>query len=116
MREKLEGKPPREVQGVRRLKEVGMEAIRGILVALGPKGEKDLFGKRAGNVYRKLMIYGLKRYTELSLKEIGDHLGMDYSAVAQMHTRFNREIEFRPGEKKLRDRLDAEVRKLGRRG
>jgi len=116
MREKLEGKPPGDVPGVRRLKEVGMEAIRGILMALGPKGERDLFGKRAGNVYRKLLIYGLKRYTDLSLKEIGDHLGMDYSAVAQMHARFNRELDVRPAEKKLRDRLDAEVRKLGRQG
>jgi REP element-mobilizing transposase RayT len=102
MREKLEGKAPGEVRGVRRLQEVGMEAIRRILMGLGPKGERDLFGKRRGNVYRKLIVYGLKRCTGLSLKEIGEQLGMEYSAVAQTNARFNKELDVRPAEKSSR--------------
>lgn len=36
------------------------------------------------NHYRKIYLYGIKKYTKLSLREIGDLSGMDYAAVSQM--------------------------------
>jgi len=45
--------------------------------------EKDIiFEKRGGNIYRKLDLYFLKKYSALSLKQIGKLFDMDYVAVS----------------------------------
>ncbi len=51
-----------------------------------------IFKKSRGNIYRKLALYFLKKYTPLSLKEIGELFSMDYSAVSQAVKRFEKEI------------------------
>jgi len=47
-----------------------------------------IFRKQKGNMYRQLALYLLKKYTTLSLKEIGDFFKMDYAAVSQACKRF----------------------------
>ena len=54
--------------------------------------EGIIFKKSKGNIYRKLALYLLKKYTPLSLKEIGELFSMDYSAVSQAVKRFEKEI------------------------
>jgi len=53
---------------------------------------EELLAKRRGNVYRLLALYLIKNYTALSLKEIGEILSMDYTAVSQAARRFEEKI------------------------
>jgi len=56
--------------------------------------EKDvIFEKRKGNIYRKLTLYFLKKYSSLSLKQIGELFRMDYVAVSQASKRFENELK-----------------------
>lgn len=53
------------------------------------KIERDeIFGKQRGNMYRQLALYLIKRYTPMSLIEIGRLFDMDYAAVSQAVKRF----------------------------
>jgi putative transposase len=108
----VEGKGLREITGGKRLSRISGEDVRGILERMGPKGEDDLFGKRRGNVWRKLLIYGLKRHTDASLREIGEKLGMDYAAVAQAYARIRRDAESRSQERKYLGRFEEDIQKL----
>ncbi|MEA1994622.1 MAG: transposase [Campylobacterota bacterium] len=56
--------------------------------------EKDaIFEKRRDNLYRKLTLYFLKKYSALSLKQIGKLFDMDYVAVSQAAKRFENEMK-----------------------
>jgi predicted DNA-binding protein YlxM (UPF0122 family) len=56
--------------------------------------EKDaIFEKRRGNIYRKLTLYFLKKYSALSLKQIGELFNMDYVAISQAAKRFENEMK-----------------------
>ncbi len=55
--------------------------------------ENTIFKKVKGNIYRKLALYLFKRYTSLTLKEIGELFNMDYSAVSQTVKRFEKEMK-----------------------
>jgi len=52
-----------------------------------------IFDKKRGNLYRPLAIYLIKRFTPLSLSEIGKLFKMDYSAVSQAAKRFEQKSE-----------------------
>ena len=54
------------------------------------KGE--VLKKQKGNLYRKITLYLVKRYSSLSLKEIGQIFNMDYTAVSQATRRFEDKI------------------------
>ena len=54
---------------------------------------KIIFDKKRGNLYRPLAIYLIKRFTPLSLSEIGKIFKMDYSAVSQAAKRFEQKSE-----------------------
>ena len=49
-----------------------------MLIAL----KEIIFDKKRGNLYRPLALYLIKRFTPLSLSEIGKIFQMDYSAVS----------------------------------
>jgi len=49
---------------------------------------EKIFRKQRGNMYRQLALYLIKRYTQMSLKEIGKLFNMDYTAVSQAVKRF----------------------------
>jgi len=53
---------------------------------------EELLVKRRGNFYRILALYLIKKYTALSLKEIGEIFSMDYTAVSQAARRFEERI------------------------
>ena len=56
--------------------------------------KKDVvFEKTRGNIYRKLTLYFLKRYSAMPLKDIGELFDMDYAAVSQAAKRFEKEIK-----------------------
>ena len=54
---------------------------------------KIIFDKKRGNLYRPLATYLIKRFTPLSLSEIGKIFQMDYSAVSQAAKRFEQKSE-----------------------
>jgi len=54
------------------------------------KGE--VLKKQRGNLYRQITLYLVKRYSSLSLKEIGKIFNMDYTAVSQAVKRFENKI------------------------
>lgn len=54
------------------------------------KGE--VLKKQRGNLYRQITLYLVKRYSSLSLKEIGRIFDMDYTAVSQAARRFEDKI------------------------
>jgi len=55
------------------------------------KGE--VLKKQRGNLYRQITLYLVKRYSSLSLKEIGKIFNMDYTAVSQATRRFEDKIK-----------------------
>jgi len=55
--------------------------------------KKAIFDKKRGNLNRSLAIYLIKRFTPLSLSEIGELFKMDYSAVSQAAKRFEQKCE-----------------------
>ena len=54
---------------------------------------KMIFDKKRGNLNLSLAIYLIKRFTPLSLIEIGELFKMDYSAVSQAAKRFEQKSE-----------------------
>ena len=52
----------------------------------------EIFDRRRGNIYRQMTLYLLKRYTPMSLREIGEMFGMDYAAVSQACRRYEERI------------------------
>ncbi|HWP92713.1 MAG TPA: helix-turn-helix domain-containing protein, partial [Thermodesulfobacteriota bacterium] len=65
------------------------EVIGSIMSSFGVERE-EIFRKKKGNIYRQMALYLIKKYTMLSLKEIGEVFGMDYAAVSQACKRFER--------------------------
>lgn len=55
--------------------------------------EDEIWSRRRGNAYRKLLVHGLRKYTEANLREIGMIMKMDYAAVSEVSRRFAEEIE-----------------------
>ncbi len=53
---------------------------------------EEIFSKKRGNMYRQMALYLLKRYTSLSLKEIGEMFRMDYAAVSVACKRYEDKI------------------------
>lgn len=66
------------------------------------KGE--VLKKQRGNLYRQITLYLVKRYSSLSLKEIGKIFDMDYTAVSQAVRRFEDKIK---KDNKIRIKLDS---------
>jgi len=83
----------REKPDLKHLTRLDSESIKNLIVKAFQIKEKDLFIKKRGNIYRKIYLYGLKKYTDLSLREIGEMMEMDYSAVSQMVKRFTAGLE-----------------------
>lgn len=78
----------REKPDLKHLNRLNRKDIKDIVLRTFHVEEKELLIKKRGNIYRKIYLYGLKKYTNLSLNKIGDLSGMDYSAVSQMIKRF----------------------------
>jgi REP element-mobilizing transposase RayT len=75
---------PRERPDLKHLKRLSIEDIKEIILKTFQIKEGELLAKKKNNHYRKIYLYGIKKYTKLSLREIGDLSGMDYAAVSQM--------------------------------
>jgi len=84
------------------------EIINSISEEFGIKKD-NIFKRKKGNINRQLVLYLLKRYTSLSLKEIGELFNMDYAAVSQATKRFEEKVI---KDKKIFKMKDAVLRRL----
>jgi putative transposase len=83
----------REISRIKDEKLPSGERIIDIITSQLNIKEDVIFEKRKGNIYRKLALYFLKRYSAISLKDIGKLFNMDYAAVSQAVKRFEKEME-----------------------
>jgi REP element-mobilizing transposase RayT/predicted DNA-binding protein YlxM (UPF0122 family) len=100
----------REKPDLKCLNRLNIEDIKKITLRTFQVREKELLIKKRDNIYRKIYLYGLKKYTNLSLREIGDLSGMDYAAVSQMIKRFILDSERNFKLKLMVEKFDGEVR------
>ena len=63
---------------------------------------KDIIKKKKGNIYRKIAIYLMKKYSRMTLREIGDIFSVEYSSISQSVKRFEKMIS---KDKKLKNDL-----------
>ena len=80
----------REVTETKMAGVCGLEEIIGSLISRFGVEREEVFRKKRGNIYRQMALYLIKKYTMLSLKEIGEVFEMDYAAVSQACKRFER--------------------------
>ncbi len=95
----------RETPFLAHLIKLKVEDIKSVLLGTFKISEAELYSKKKGNIYRKLFLYALKKYSDLNLREIGKIFEMDYSAVSQMVKRFVLES-------KENDRIKSMIEKL----
>jgi len=100
----------REKPDLKKLNRAKIEDIKRIIINTFQIKEEELMIKKNNNKYRKLFLYGLRKYTNLSLKGIGDLFEMDYSAVSQMIIRFILESESNDELKSLLERFEKEIK------
>jgi putative transposase len=71
--------------------------------------EVELLRKRKDNVFRKLLIYILKKRSSCSLRQIGSFVGMDYAAVSIASRRFEKQMEARPELASMAQRAESVI-------
>lgn len=105
------GKKPdeREQPDVRDARQVGMDEVLEALHVDLKIAEEDLWSRRRGNVHRKLLAYALRRYTVMTLKEIGMFMKMDYAAVSELARSFERDLKTKPKYRQLAKSLSKEM-------
>jgi len=101
----------REQPDVRDMSLVNADDIMEIMLVEMRIAEDAIWQRRRGNVYRKLLIYGLWQHTANSLKQIGEIMKMDYAAVSAMVRIFKKEITQSKASRQLAERLAREVMK-----
>jgi len=101
----------REQPDVRNMSLVNADDIMEIMLVEMRIAEDDIWLRRRGNVYRKLLIYGLWQHTANSLKQIGEIMKMDYAAVSAMVRIFKNELTTDKASRLLAERLAREVMK-----
>jgi putative transposase len=101
----------REQPDVRDMSLVNADDIMEIMLVEMRIAEDDIWQRQRGNVYRKLLIYGLWQHTANSLKQIGEIMKMDYAAVSAMVRIFKNELTTDKTSRLLAERLAREVMK-----
>jgi len=72
---------------------------------------EDILSTKRGNVFKKLAIYGLKRYTGLKVKEIGDIFGLQYHAISVHDNQIRKKFSESDELKKMKDIFDKKMQK-----
>lgn len=101
----------REKPDLKHLNSLTVDDVRTIILKIFQIKKEDLLLKTKNNKYRKLFLYGLKKYTQLSLRGIGDLCGMDYVAVFQMVKRFISDSVRHPELKIMLEKFEREILK-----
>lgn len=101
----------REQPDVHDMSLVNADDIMEIMLVEMRIDEDAIWKRQRGNVYRKLLIYGLWHHTANSLKQIGEIMKMDYAAVSAMVRIFKKDMKTDKACRRLVERLAKEVMK-----
>lgn len=101
----------REKPDLKHLNRLTVKDIKGIILKTFQIKEEELLMKKNNNYYRKLFLYGLRKYTQMSLRGIGDLCGMDYVAVFQMIKRFISDSASNSELKIMLENFEREIKK-----
>jgi putative transposase len=82
----------REIPQTRGISAKGSEEIIKAIERKYKISKEDITAKKKGNIFRKLSMYLIKKHTDLRLEQIGKIYNLDYTAVSQSSSRFQREI------------------------
>ena len=104
----------REKPALKSLRRLQPEDISRIICRRFRVERELLYKKRKNNHFRKLFLYGLKKYSDLRLREIGELVEMDYVAVSQMVRRFILESIENHEIKLMIDGFERELKKFRR--
>jgi len=83
----------REFSDYKNLLKVDSAIIINTMTGIFSVTKAEIFSKKRGNIYRKIYIYAMKRFSPLKLNEIGEILNMDYSAVSESNRRFREKMK-----------------------
>ena len=101
-----------EVNDEKELRQVSTDNVLEIMMTTFHIDDDDIRSRKKGNVYRKMFIYMLRKHTDLSLREIGEMLGMKYRAVSELERYFSNELtEIKPMQKMVA-RIEKDLRKM----
>ena len=78
----------REIPSIRTISKYDVDIIITKMTQVLNIERRMIFYKKRGTFYWSLAIYLIKRFTPLSLSEIGELFKMDYSAISQAAKRF----------------------------
>ncbi len=101
----------REQTESRSLKLVDADDLIEIMLVDLKVPERSIWDGKRNNIYKKMLIYCLKKYTAKSLQEIGMLFDMDYSAVSISAKRFETEISSNNTVKDLHEAIVREIQK-----
>jgi REP element-mobilizing transposase RayT len=101
-----------EVNDEKELRQVSTDDVLEIMMTTFHIDDDDIRSRKKGNVYRKMFIYMLRKHTDLSLREIGELLGMKYRAVSELERYFSNELTEKKPIQKLVARVEKELRKM----
>jgi len=99
----------REKPDLKHIHKLTINDIKNIILNSFHVKEEELFLKKKNNDYRKLFLYGMRKYTQLSLKEIGELCEMDYVAVFQLIKRFISDSVCNSRLKKMLEKFEREI-------
>ena len=102
----------REIPSTRFLSKYDVDTIITKMTQALPIERRIIFDKKRGNLNRSLAIYLIKRFTPLSLSEIGELFKMDYSAVSQTAKRFEQKTEVNHKIKEVMQRVITALKEV----
>ena len=99
-----------EVNDERELRQVSKDDVLEVMMRTLHIDDEDIRSRKKGNVYRKMFIYMLRKHTALSLREIGEILGMKYRAVSELERYFSNELTENKPMQKIVSKLEKELK------
>jgi REP element-mobilizing transposase RayT len=101
-----------EVIDEKELQQVSVDNVLEIMMATFHVGDDGIRSRRKGNVYRKMFIHLLRKYTDLSLLKIGKMLDMKYRAVSELERYFLSELAENSMMRRMVARAEKDLRKM----
>jgi hypothetical protein len=105
-------KENREKPDLKKLSKITPVQIKESILRIFQIEENVLFNNKRKNDFQKLYLYGLKKYTKLNQREIGNLFGIDYSAVSQKVKRFIIESEWNKKQKVMIEKFEEEIKNI----
>jgi len=102
----------REKPDLKKMDKITPEKIKESILKIFQIEENVLFNNKRKNDFQKLYLYGLKKYTKLNQREIGNIFGTDYSAVSQKVKRFINESERNKKQKMMIGKFEEEIKNI----